>query len=602
MGTGFMIDAPLRIAKYGISSVVSLVDDVLIEQMRKFHCEKAGEPYEEIPCRDDDARARRITAYLNLLDRLVRRQVELLQASPFEPGSEITRYFELLSDGPTARQYREMLSTADPVERAGRQDALRRLAAPGSIDVNIMSKGDRDLYRDGVKLPVKYSDASAAFRGFAESTLESSIVLSAGMNPRLYNYAAEFADFHPDAAGRLKKRVILKVSDYHSGAVQGKFLAKRGVWVSEFRIESGLNCGGHAFPTRGLLLGPILEEFQQRKAELIESLFAVYRKAIGGRGCALEPPAVRITVQGGIGTAEEDRFLREQYGVDGTGWCTPFLLVPEVTNVDDEHLRKLCEATDRDVYLSDSSPFGLPFWNLRSSASERARQRRIDAGRPGSPCSKGYVRLFNIEFTERPICTASRQYQSLKLADLCGAELPEEQREALRENVLAKSCICHDLAGGATLKNGIDPAATPAVCCGPNIVNFSRIASLEEMVGHIYGRCSLLSNPNRPHMFLRELALYVEYLDRELARRRVGLPSGTPEYFQESVENLRRGIDHYRRLADRLAVSERECFRGELDLLHDAVERLWPDVAALAAPAPAGASSPATAPSAVPNS
>ncbi len=98
MGTGFMIDAPLRVAKYGISSVISLVDDVLIEQMRRFHCGREGEPYEEIPA-GDDARAKRITAYLNLLDRLIARQVERLQAAPFEPGSEITRYFELLPDG-----------------------------------------------------------------------------------------------------------------------------------------------------------------------------------------------------------------------------------------------------------------------------------------------------------------------------------------------------------------------------------------------------------------------------------------------------------------------------------------------------------------------
>ena len=76
MGTGFTIDAPLRVAKYGISSVISLVDDVLIEQMRRFHCEQEGEPYEEITNLDKDARARRITAYLNLLDRLVRRQVD----------------------------------------------------------------------------------------------------------------------------------------------------------------------------------------------------------------------------------------------------------------------------------------------------------------------------------------------------------------------------------------------------------------------------------------------------------------------------------------------------------------------------------------------
>ena len=56
MGTGFMIDAPLRIAKYGISSVLSLVDDVLIEQMRRFHCQREGEPYEEIASREEDSR------------------------------------------------------------------------------------------------------------------------------------------------------------------------------------------------------------------------------------------------------------------------------------------------------------------------------------------------------------------------------------------------------------------------------------------------------------------------------------------------------------------------------------------------------------------
>ena len=113
MGTGFMIDAPLRVAKYGISSAISLVDDVLIEQMRRFHCHREGEPYEEIADRDEDSRARRITAYLNLLDRLVRRQVIALQASPFEPESEITRYYEMLPEGPLANEYREMLAAGD---------------------------------------------------------------------------------------------------------------------------------------------------------------------------------------------------------------------------------------------------------------------------------------------------------------------------------------------------------------------------------------------------------------------------------------------------------------------------------------------------------
>ena len=145
MGTGFTIDAPLRIAKYGISSVISLVEDKLIEQMRKFHCEKTGQPYEEITDRDDNARALRITAYLNLMDCLIKPQVEELQASPFEPHSQITRYFELLPACPLKQAYNDMIATADPQEKESLQDALRSQAVPGSIDFNIMSKLNRDF-------------------------------------------------------------------------------------------------------------------------------------------------------------------------------------------------------------------------------------------------------------------------------------------------------------------------------------------------------------------------------------------------------------------------------------------------------------------------
>lgn len=576
MGTGFMIDAPLRVAKYGISSVISLVDDVLIEQMRRFHCQREGEPYIAIESAEEDSRARRITAYLNLLDRLVQCQSRALQASPFEPGSEITRYYEMLPDGPLADDYRAMLATKNAQERASRQERLRLLALPGSIDANIMVKGDRDNYRSGEKLPPRYSDASAALRGFARSTLTSSIIFSAGTNTRLYSYAAEFPDFFPDADGHLKKKIILKVSDFHSAVVQGKFLAKRGLWVSEYRVESGLNCGGHAFATKGLLMGPVLAEFQERRDELIAQLHDVYSKSLHSRGHAIPviPLAVRITAQGGIGTAEEDRLLREYYRVDGTGWGSPFLLVPEVTNLDEEHRRKLCDAKDGDVYLSDSSPFGLPFWNLRTSASEDSRRRRIDEGHPGSACFKGYVKLFDTEFTETPICTASREYQKQKLAQIEKADIPETQRAAMREGVLAKSCICHDLAGTATRDNGIDAASTPAVCPGPNIVHFSRIATLEEMVGHIYGRLSLLNGRNRSHVFLRELELNIDYIRGELAKQRLGVCPMPPAHFREFIGNLRAGIDYYRQYARRLAGADYNGFVATLDDLQKSAQSL----------------------------
>jgi len=575
MGIGFTIDTPLRVARYGISSVISLVDDILIEQMRKFYCEKHGMPYEEITSHSPDARARRITAYLNLVDRLVRQQVESLQASPFEKGSEITRYYDMLPETPLKRAYKEMLAVSDPVEKYRRQEMLRREAVPGSIDVNIMTKVDRDTYLDGKKLPPEFADAMAALRGYANSTLCSSVVFSAGINQRLYSYTATFGDFLPGEDGELKKRIVLKVSDYRSALVQGKFLAKRGLWVSEYRIESGLNCGGHAFPTDGHLLGPVLEEFKQKRQELIQLLHPIYVEALKSRGWPVQEAdyGVRITVQGGIGTAIENSFLLTYYRVDGTGWATPFLLVPEVTNVDPAHLQKLLDAADGEVYLSHSSPLNIPFWNLRTSASEDARRQKILLDKPGSPCPKGFA-AFNTEFTETPACIASRTYVKLKLEHLAKEDLSDGQLAAAKESVLDKSCICHNLGGSTALKYNIDPKATPAVCPGPNIVNFKKIATLEEMVAHIYGRLSLIANTERPHMFIKELMLYIDYLRNEAGRVSLRLSLRSPGYFDNFRKNLMAGIDYYHRLACEFIEEHRARFLEDLQTLRDQVERL----------------------------
>ena len=581
MGTGFTIDTPLRVAKYGISSTISLVDDVLIEQMRRFHCSKHALQYQEIRDRDKDSRSNRITAYLDLLNDLISDQVKALQSSPFEQGSEITRYFELLPESPLKRSYLEMLTTSESGEKVKMQDALRRRAVPGSIDVNIMTKVDRDLYRNGEKLPPEFACAMAALRGYAKSQLRSSIIFSAGMNRRLYSYITQFDDFFPDDKGIFKKKIILKVSDFRSATIQGKLLARKGLWISEYRIESGLDCGGHAFATGGYLMGAILEEFKRKKADMIGHLHEVYSRALTamGRPPIQSPHEVRITVQGGIGTANENKFLLEYYGVDGTGWATPFLLVPEVTNVDNDHLKKLSATTDSNVFLSDCSPLGIPFWTLRNSASEEARRQRIDAGKPGSSCPKGYL-VCDSEFTQVPICLASRAYQKRKLEQLSASDIPAEKLSAMKENTIAKSCLCHDLAGCATLKLDIDPNARPAVCCGPNIVNFSKVASLEEMIGHIYGRLSLLVSTDRPHMFIRELMLYVDYLRRELQKASEGLLDRTTKWFLDFKKNLIDGVGYYRGLAEQLSREQKEDFLRHLDALLKEIENLLPEATA----------------------
>lgn len=579
MGTGFTIDTPFRVARYGISSVISLVDDVLIEQMRKRYSEKEGIPYKEIFQNDEDARARRITAYLNLVHDVVSQQVKslALEERSFEKESEIVRYYEMLPDSPSKKLYRKMLGTADVKEKCKMQKVLREHVIPGSIDVNIMTKLDRDRYHKGKKLDQEFSDALSALRGYANSVLQSSIVFSAGMNPRLFAYLDMFDDFFPDKNGLIKKKIILKVSDYRSAMIQGKYLAKRGIWVSEYRVESAFNCGGHAFVSEGRLMGPVLQEFKDKREELLTSLQAIYLEALQRRGKyqTREPLKLRFSVQGGISNSNESSLLLRYYNMDATGWGTPFLFVPEATSVDEGHLEKLMKATDDDVYLSDSSPLSIPFWNLKNSSSEEARRKRIRLQKPGSLCPKGFA-VTSKEFTEKPLCLASRAYQRRKLEKLSSEnlEITEERRAALEEEILGKSCICHDLAGSATIKHKVDEAAHPAICCGPSAAYFSSVAKLEEMVSHIYGRISLLGDSYRPHMFAKELIICKDFLIKEIKKYSLGISSKRPKYFKVFKENLLKGIEYYFQYASDLFENSQECFLSDLEKLQNEIESI----------------------------
>jgi hypothetical protein len=578
MGTGFTIDTPLKVAHFGISSVVSLADDTLVEQMRRRLSRDHGEPCEPIEDHEADARARRITAYLDLLDTLVQRRVADVRHAAFAAGSEIVRYFEMLPPSPLRDLYEAMQRAADPETRRGLQERLRGFVAPGAIDVNIMTKLDRDHDRQGRRLPARCSDALSALRGFMNSRIDASVILSAGMNRRLFSYLAEFGDAFPDERGDLRKRIVLKVSDYRSALVQGKLLAKLGLHVAEFRVESGLNCGGHAFGGKGQLMGPILEEFRREKANLAENLRQLRRQALSALGRsepACEPAPARITVQGGIGNADEDRLLRDHYGVDGTGWGSAFLFVPEVVNIDRDHLQRLLDAGEHDIQLSEASPLGVPFWLLRSSTSEEGRRRRISAGKPGSSCPKGHL-VSSSEFTATPICTASRAFQRRKLEQIEGSGRSAAEAGRAREMVLAKSCLCQDLAGSATVPTGIDPTAATTVCCGPNAAYFGQETSLAGMVDHIYGRAALPLAPGRPHMLLKELALNLDRLRLDIARHDAD-PAAIPiRALAECRKALQQGVRHYLGLVGTIAAPQREAFRLGLEGLQQELVGLAP--------------------------
>lgn len=577
MGLGYTIDTPVKVARFGISSVVSIIEDQLVEQMREVYCKREHEIYVPILSTEPDFRARRITAYLNLLDRIVKKQVNKMKQESFDEESDLVKYFELLeASSPLKKLYETMREEKSVEGKILMQRFLRENVTSGSIDVNIMTKCDKTNYdENGNALPAEFSDAMAAFRGYANSTLSSSIIFSAGLNPRLYSYCESFPEFLPDQNGLIRKKIILKVSDYRSAYIQGKFLAKKGLWISEFRIESGLNCGGHAFATDGNLLGPVLDEFYSKKTELIDELASICKKALIERGHTDSKllPYLRITVQGGIGTNNENRFLIEHYNLDSTGWGSPFLLVPEATNVDQDTLNELSVAKKEDYFLSNSSPLGIPFNNFRKSSSEIQRINRIQKGRAGSPCYKKFL-AFDTEFTDKPICTASRQYQDLKIKQIKTKKLIGKEYELAIKEVTDKDCLCEGLGASALIKNNAADKlklTAVAICPGPNLAYFSGVFSLREMVDHIYGRTDLRNNVVRPHMFVNELQMNVDYLKNEIKRKKEDLSGKYERKLLEFKNNLLKGIDYYKSLLPDMK-QETESFRLQMNTMFDNIK------------------------------
>lgn len=568
MGLAFTIDSPIRVAHFGINSVISIVDDELMEKMNAFYSQKFNLPYKEITTKYIDYRAERTKSYLNLVSKIVEEKYHSFCAEIAENKQSLFNFIEMLPQKSSIKKgITDIISgNSDCVDAL--KSFISKQLHPGAIDVNIMTKVDKANFDKKTPLPVVFNDAHASLRGFAMSNLSSSLVLSAGMNPSLYNYISEFKDFFPDENGTLKKKIILKVSDFRSAMIQGNYLAKKGIWVSEYRIESGLNCGGHAFATDGLLLGPIMEEFKQRRKELIESAHKLMRTALAQKEYFFvpkEPLSLKITVQGGVGTSEEHDFLLDYYNADAVGWGSPFLLVPEATATDVATRKLLMEAKENDFYKSNISPLGVPFNSVKGTTNENIKSDRIAIGKAGSSCPKKLLAL-NKDHNEEGICTASRKWQQFKLNELEGKRglLTEASFIRQSEKITEKSCLCVGLANTAYLENDIEIKGEKqgvVVCPGPNLAYFDKEVSLYEMANHIYGGDSVLASDYRPNMFVKELQLYVDYLKEEIA--------DAEEFTKNNIKkwhlfkkNMLDGIAYYIRL-----FSETEYFEASKEIL-----------------------------------
>jgi hypothetical protein len=240
--------------------------------------------------------------------------------------------------------------------------------------------------------------------------------------------------------------------------------------------------------------------------------------------------------------------------MDSVGWGTPFLLVPEATTVDEHTLNQLIAAREKDLYLSNISPLGVPFNSMKGNTKDLEKESLIAQGIPGSKCSKKYLALNN-EYSEKTMCTASRQYQRLKLQELENEELSPDDYHEKAQKVLNKACICVGLGTSALLSHKIETKSEGngvSVCPGPNLAYFSKSMSLNEMTGHIYGRSNEITRNDRPHMFIKELHIYINYLKTKMEELEDATSAKQEQYISTFADNLNEGISYYQQLFSEL--------------------------------------------------
>ncbi|HNU59472.1 MAG TPA: hypothetical protein PKI08_05935, partial [Aquaticitalea sp.] len=96
--------------------------------------------------------------------------------------------------------------------------------------------------------------------------------------------------------------------------------------------------------------------------------------------------------------------------------------------------------------------------------------------------------------------------------------------------------------------------------------------SLKKMVDHIYGRINIIQHNNRPHMFVKELSLYVTYWNELLQDGAALVDKKKQVYIENFHKNLINGITYYRSLSDKLG-KEFETLGAKLKSSLDETER-----------------------------
>jgi len=129
--------------------------------------------------------------------------------------------------------------------------------------------------------------------------------------------------------------------------------------------------------------------------------------------------------------------------------------------------------------------------------------------------------------------------------------LGEEQFQKEFQKLTAKECLCNGLSTSVMHINQIERKMEHdgvSICPGPNLAYYSKISSLLDMTKHIYGKSNIMQRSDRPNMFIKELGLYVDYLQNKFNDAKNVMDKKQERYFGKFIKNMEEGITYYQNL------------------------------------------------------
>ena len=92
------------------------------------------------------------------------------------------------------------------------------------------------------------------------------------------------------------------------------------------------------------------------------------------------------------------------------------------------------------------------------------------------------------------------------------------------------------------------------------------------MIDHIYGRINLITDPERPNMFIKELQLNIDFIEKKIIAELNTNSSHIEEYANIYYANLIDGINYFRKIVSEI-IEETEIVRSKIRESLDMLEQ-----------------------------